>query len=153
MDTIIRKTLLSFLSERNAHRTYEEVLEDYPRQLINKKLENVDYTPWQLLEHMRITQYDILDFVTNTDYVQPSWPEGYWPKQQEATYEDWQKSYHAFVEDLTSIKNLVTDPQVDLFRPMPAGEKYTLFREVLVIIDHNACHLGQLILFKKSLAL
>ncbi|MTI31166.1 DinB family protein [Xanthovirga aplysinae] len=149
-DTLIRKEILSFLTEQNAHLRYEEVLDNYPEHLINKKLENVDYTPWQLLEHIRLCQKDILDFVVNPNYTQSSWPEGYWSKKGTASIEDWNNSYQLFLEDLSVITKLITNKELNLFEPMPAGKKYSLFREVLLIIDHNSYHLGQLALFKKT---
>ena len=146
----IRKELLALLKDHNAHLSVEQALADFPLEHINTQLPHVDYTPWQLLEHMRIAQWDIIEFVKNPDHVSPEWPEGYWPsKEIEATKETWEKTVRAFFVDLRSAEELVKNQDTDLYSPLSHAPKYTIFREILLIADHNAYHLGQLVLLKK----
>ena len=149
-EKVIRKELLAVLKDHNAHLSVEQVLADFPLERINTQLSNVDYTPWQLLEHMRLAQWDIIEFVRNPDHVSPKWPEGYWPsKEVDATKEMWEKSVKDFFNDLRSAEEVVKNTDIDLYAPLPHAPKYTIFREILLIADHNAYHLGQLVLLKK----
>ena len=152
MDTekVVRKELLALLKDHNAHLSVEEALADFPMERINAQIPHVDYTPWQLLEHMRLAQWDIIEFVRNPDHVSPKWPNGYWPsKTIEASKEAWEKSVNAFFTDLRSAAEMVKNPATDLYSSLPHAPKYTIFREILLIADHNAYHLGQLVLLKK----
>ena len=148
-EQLTRKLLLSFLQGRNAHLNLEDVLTDFPKEHMNSKIAGVEYSPWQLLEHIRLTQKDIIQFLTNPDYEMPKWPEGYWPAIKEGDVNTWDESLSALMEDLSVLEDMVRDYDKDLYSPMPAGEKYTLLREILVVIDHNAHHLGQMIMFRK----
>ena len=149
-EKVIRNELLAVLKDHNAHLSAEQVLSDFPIEHINTQLPHVDYTPWQLLEHMRLAQCDIIEFVRNSDHVSPKWPEGYWPsKEVDATKKMWEKSVKDFFTDLRSAEEMVKNPGIDLYAPLPHAPKYTIFREILLIADHNAYHLGQLVLLKK----
>ena len=148
-DEVVRKQLVAFLLEKNAHLNYEDVLSDFPVQHINSKIEGVEYTPWQLMEHIRITQRDIIEFIEDPDYVAPAWPKGYWPETTIGTDALWRESINRFFKDLKHMERIIQDPNADLYAAMPAGERYNLLREILIVIDHNSHHLGQLILFKK----
>lgn len=148
-DQTVRNLLISFLIERNAHVNMEDVLHDFPIQHINANIQGVDYTPWQLMEHVRITQLDIIRFIENSDYQAPKWPEEYWPAVKNGNEKTWKKSVQEFFKDLNHLQSIIKDPDRNLYEPMPAGEKYTLLREMLIVIDHNAHHLGQLVMFRK----
>ncbi len=148
-DQLIRDQLISFLKERNAHMNANDVLEDFPMEHIQSKIAGVEYTPWQLLEHMRLTQRDIIDFMEDPNYQTPDWPAAYWPERQPSGPDAWNTSKQQFFDDLDHLESIVKDPRTDLYQTLPAGAKYTVFREILVVIDHNSHHLGQLILFRK----
>jgi len=148
-DQTVRDLLISFLKDRHAHANSEDVLQDFPMEYINSKIENVEYSPWQLLEHMRLTQRDIIDFVEDTNYQTPDWPAAYWSERQQADSDIWNTSLQQFFDDIDHLERIVKDPNTDLYQSMPAGDKYSVFREILIVIDHNAHHLGQLILFRK----
>ncbi len=110
------------------------------------------HSAWELLEHLRISQNDILLFSQSSDYVSPGWPEGYWPAHPApAKSEDWSESVRAFRDDRATFESLVRDPNRDLSERIPWGDGQTLLREVLVLADHNAYHLGQLVLVRKLL--
>ena len=148
-DQIVRNQLISFLRERNAHVNLEDVLLNFPEEHINSKIKSIEYSPWQLQEHMRLTQRDIIDFIEDKNYQTPDWPAGYWPEKQHSNLDLWNTSVQQFFEDLTHLESIVKNPNIDLYQSMPAGDKYSVFREILIVIDHNAHHLGQLILFRK----
>ncbi len=148
-DQVVRNQLISFLKERNAHANLEDVLRNFPVEHINSKIEGIEYTPWQLLEHLRLTQRDIIDFIEDPNYQTPDFPAGYWPEKKQSDSEMWNKSVQLFFDDLDHLERLVKDPDTDLYQPMPAGDKYSVFREILIVIDHNSHHLGQIILFRK----
>lgn len=149
-EKVIRRELLAVLKDHNAHLSIPQAIADFPLEHINTQIPHVDYTPWQLLEHMRIAQWDIVEFVMNPDHVSPKWPEGYWPsKELEATKEMWEKTVNKLLADLHSAEEMVMNPDIDLYSPLPHAPKYTIFREILLIADHNAYHLGQLVLLKK----
>lgn len=112
----------------------------------------VEHTPWQLLEHLRICQWDILEFSRNAEHVSPDFPDGYWPDDEAPpTDSAWDESIAAFQADLQAMRDLVTDPQTDLYSPIPHGDGQTILREALLVADHNAYHLGQLVVVRKCL--
>ena len=103
------------------------------------------------MEHLRIAQWDILEFVKNREHVSPDWPEGYWSlKDKEATVDDWFESVKVFIGDLREVERLVEDTTITLTDPLPHAEDYTYLREIMLVADHNAYHIGQLVLFAKS---
>src|SRR5262249_9158179 len=111
-----------------------------------KKPAGFPHSAWMLLEHMRIAQWDILDFSRNAKYESLEWPEGYWPKSEAPPSDSaWEKSVRDFREDLKEMVELVSDPKTDLFAKIPWGDGQTILREALLIADHNAYHLGQLV--------
>ncbi|MDQ5839328.1 MAG: DinB family protein [Acidobacteriota bacterium] len=148
----MREQLLYLLRGGGAHIKFDEAVKDFPAGLINAKAEGVPYTPWHLLEHMRIAQWDILEFSRSASHVSPEWPEGYWPdKGREASADDWQRSVEAFRADLRAIEELAEDPATDLYARIPHGEGQTILREVLLVADHNAYHLGALVTLRRTL--
>jgi len=112
----------------------------------------VPHTPWRLLEHLRIAQWDILEFSRNPKHVSPSFPDGYWPRSDAPPdAAAWDRSVAAFRADLKAMQDLVADPATDLFALLPHGEGQTILREALLVADHNAYHLGQLVMLRRAL--
>jgi hypothetical protein len=148
----LRDHVVYLLRGGGAHLDFDTAVADMPPELRGVKPERIPYSPWQLLEHMRIAQWDILEFSRNPSHVSPPWPDGYWPETQAPPdSEAWDRSIDAFRRDLTAMQNLVTDPSADLFAPIPHGQGQTLLREALLVADHNAYHLGQLIVVRRAL--
>ncbi len=144
-DAIIREQLRALLRGGNAHMSFDEVIEKFPLGKINAKLPNFNYTPWHLLEHMRIVQWDILEFIQNPEHVSPDYPSGYWPPEEStATAAQWKKTITAFSAGLKSAQGLVKNSHTDFFSPIPHAKDYTVFREMLLIADHNAYHIGEI---------
>jgi hypothetical protein len=150
MDKDLRKHLLELLGGRSAHIGLETVLNDFPVELINERPANAPHTAWELVEHMRIAQSDILEFSRNADHVSPEFPEGYWNRQA-ASAEDWKKCVRQILADLEAMRELVADGKTDLFAEIPHGDGQTVLREALLVADHNAYHLGQLVLLWRML--
>ncbi len=151
-DAALREHLLYLLRGGGAHVNFETVIGDFPIASVNLKAEQIPYTPWQLLEHMRIAQSDILEFSRSASHVSPKWPEGYWPAAGvTADAEAWQKSIAEFRADLKAMEKLVGDSTIDLFAPIAHGSGQTLLREALLVADHNAYHLGVLSTLKRIL--
>ncbi|HEV2914882.1 MAG TPA: DinB family protein [Pyrinomonadaceae bacterium] len=152
-DKALREHLLYVLGGGGAHVDFETVVRDFPLALINRKAEHIPYTPWHVMEHMRIAQWDILMFSRDARHVSPPWPEGYWPAA--ATIADgaaWNASVESFRADLKALEELVEDPSIDLFAPIAHGDGQTILREALLVADHNAYHLGVLVTLKRILA-
>ncbi len=141
-----RAQVLALLAGGNAAMTFKQAVADYPHDQINTKPPHVSYTPWQLLEHMRITQRDILDFIQSGHYTEPSWPNDYWPPQdKDVDASAWNRTIAGFEEDLATMQALVADPTCDLHAQLTDAhaDHYTLLREALVVADHNAYHTGE----------
>ncbi|HST52768.1 MAG TPA: DinB family protein [Pyrinomonadaceae bacterium] len=151
-DRSLREHVLYLLRGGGAHIKFEDAVKDFPAELLNGKVAGVPYTPWQVLEHMRIAQWDILEFSRDPKHVSPDWPEGYWPdKSKEASEDDWRKSVERFREDLNAMQSLVEDLSTDLHAPIPHGTGQSVLREALLVADHNAYHLGVLVTLKRAL--
>jgi len=151
-DKSLRDHLLSLLSEGNAHISFDDFIKDFPAGFCGKKIEGLPYTAWQVLEHMRIAQGDILEFCRNAKHVSPKWPKGYWPGPEDLGDEKlWRKSVKTFRDDLTQMEALITDPSTDLFAKIPHGDGQTILREALLAADHNAYHLGVLLAMSRML--
>jgi hypothetical protein len=152
-DAALREHVLFLLRGGGAHVHFDEVVKDFPVETINRKVEGVPYTPWQVLEHMRLAQWDILEFSRDAAHVSPPWPEGYWADESfEADENAWRKTVEAFRADLEAVCALVEDPATDLYARIPHGEGQTILREALLVADHNAYHLGVLVVLKRALA-
>jgi hypothetical protein len=148
----VREQMLALLKGGNAHVTLDKVVKDFPAKLRGVKPEGAPHTAWQLLEHMRIAQWDILEFSRSSKHVSPEWPSGYWPKSGKPPDADgWKKSVASFEKDLKAMQNLIEDPKTDLHARIPHGTGQTIFREALLVADHNAYHLGQLVLLRRLL--
>jgi DinB family protein len=148
----LRQHLTNFLTKAEAHVDLESELKHFPRQLRGRKPPGAPHTPWQLLEHIRIAQWDILEFSRDAKHKSPKWPEGYWPKT-EAPPDDkaWDKSVKQVLADLKAMVELAGKPKSDLFAKISHGDGQTLLREVLLVVDHNAYHLGQLVMLRRIL--
>ena len=153
-DKAMREELVALLRGGNAHMSFDAAVSGFPMEEINRQVPNGTYKVWHLLEHMRIAQRDILEFVRNPDHVSPVFPDGYWPRPDEtATPAMWKKSVSAIRSDLKAVQELAADPKTDLLRPIPHAKAYTVFREILLIADHNAYHLGELVSVRRILNL
>jgi DinB family protein len=151
-DRSLREHVLSLLKGDNAHADFETAIKDMPPDLQGKRPEGSAHSPWEILEHMRIAQRDILEFTRNPEHVSPDFPGGYWPSASQPPNEKaWNRATDAFRSDLAAISALVADDKNDLFAPLPHGDGQTLLREALLIADHNAYHLGELILLRRLL--
>ncbi len=149
-EEILRSQLLALLQGGNAHMGIDDAVADFPMEFINQHPPNVTYTPWHLLEHLRITQFDILEFVRNPEYVSPQWPEGYWPAPgASATPERWQQTIDAFKADLQAIQDIVQDPGTQILAELPHAQGYTMLREILLVADHNAYHIGEFAILRQ----
>ncbi len=150
----VREQLVDLLKGGNAHMTFSDAVSGFPLKEINRKLPNATYTIWHLLEHMRIAQWDILEFARNPDHVSPDFPAGYWPRVDEmATVSKWKKTVKDFESDLKAVEKLVKDPKTDLFRPIPHAKDYTVFLEILTLADHNAYHIGEFVSIRRLLSM
>jgi hypothetical protein len=151
-DKPVREHLRNLLKSRQAHVNFERVLADFPRDLRGRRPEGIPYSAWELLEHLRIAQWDILEFSRDSQHLSPEFPKGYWPSSSEPVDENaWENSLVSFQADLQAMADLVTDPTTDLFSPFSHGTGQTILREVLLVADHNAYHLGQLVLVRRFL--
>lgn len=150
----LREHLVANLSGGHAHILFEDAIADWPPALRGAKPADQPFTPWRLLEHIRISQWDIVEFAKSAKHVSPKWPEGYWPKEDAPLdAAAWDKSVAQVGRDLKAMERLVSDSKTDLFARIPHGTGQTILREALVLADHNSYHLGQLVLLKRLLGL
>lgn len=151
-DKALRQHLVKLLKGGDAHATFEDAVAHLPAELRGKRPEGAEHSPWQLLEHLRLAQWDILDFSRNPEYKSLKWPEDYWPAKPAPPAERaWEKSVQSFRDDLEAVCELVADEKTDLFAKIPHGDGQTILREALLVADHNAYHVGQLVLVRKLL--
>ena len=151
-DQSLREQLISLLKGGNAHVSFDAFIKDFPLEKCGQRIEGLPYTAWQVLEHMRIAQWDILEFSRDAKHVSPKWPKGYWPDEGETgTDQLWNETVEKFRTDLTAFSDLISDPATDLFAKIPHGTGQTVLREVLVLADHNSNHLGALIVMARLL--
>ena len=150
-DKSLRKHLVELLKGGNAHVGFADAFADFPEDKRGAFAPGLPHTGWQLLEHLRIAQWDILEFSRSPKHASPEFPEGYWPKTPLPPEADWNKSLKAFQRDLQSMIALVSNPRADLYAPFPWGAGQTLLRQALLLADHNAYHLGQLVDLRRAL--
>lgn len=151
-NVLLREQLLQLLAGRHAHMTIEEAVEDFPPEAMNEVPSNVAYTPWQLLEHIRIAQWDILEFIRDPEHVSPDWPDGYWPaRSKQADEQMWENSVQRLLADREALAVIVRNPETELYAPLPHAPDYTILREILVVADHTAYHLGELGMMRQVL--
>lgn len=147
---VLRRQLADLLDGEGAHMPFEEAVADFPDEAINRQPPNVGYTPWALLEHLRITQVDILEYVTDPEYKERSWPDDYWPDPAAiATREVFDATIRAFLVDRAALRGLLTDPSRDLFAVIPGSPGHTLLREIRIDADHNAYHIGEFAILRQ----
>ena len=152
-DLSLRKHLTALLEMRGAHLTHAPLLDDWPAALRGRIVEGVPYSAWQLLEHMRIAQRDMIDFSRSSEYKEKKFPDDYWPQEAELPDDGaWDRSVAAFRSDLKEMIGMVNDSANDLFAEIPWGDGHTLLREALQVADHNAYHLGQLVILHRHLS-
>lgn len=150
---VVREYLANALDWKSAHIGMDDVFGRFGPATYGVRVEPLPYSAWQLVEHMRITQRDILDFCRDPSYQEPHWPDDYWPTEAApAGSAHWDTALQAFRQDLADMKRLVSDEGIDLLAPIPHGDGQTYLREALLVIDHNAYHLGQLVVLWRLVA-
>ena len=153
-DKPVRDHLVKLLKGGQAHATFDDAVKALPAALRGKRPRGAEHSPWEILEHMRIAQRDILDFSINPQYKTMKWPDDYWPKTPAPpNASSWEKSVKSFRDDLSAVKKLVSDPKNYLFKKIPWGEGQTILREALLVSNHNSHHLGQLIDVRRTLGI
>ncbi len=150
----LRKQLAELLAGGGAHAKFEDVVAGLPEKMRGRKAEGLPHSPWMLLEHLRIAQHDILEFSRDAKHASPEWPEGYWPDAEAPpSAAAWNSSMKKFRGDLKAMASLVKNPEVDLFAKIPWGDGQTVLREALLVADHNAYHLAQLVDVRRALGI
>jgi len=145
-DKALRKHLIDLLQGGNAHVKFDDVIENFPPEVRGQKAANLPHSAWMLLEHMRIAQWDILEFSRSRKHKSPAWPKGYWPATADPpTAAQWNASIKQFHSDLKEMEDLVANPKTDLFAKIPWGNGQTILREAFLVADHNAYHLAQIL--------
>jgi DinB superfamily len=148
----LREHVLDLLGGGHAHLDFEKAIAGLPAELRGARPPGLPHTPWRLLEHMRIAQWDILRFSIDPKHISPEFPDGYWPEGDSPPDSDaWEQSIEAFRAELRAMMDLVSNRETDLFKPIPHGQGQTILREALLVADHNAYHLGQLVVVRRLL--
>ncbi len=151
-DKLLRQELINYLKKPHTHMSLQDALKDFPMERINDNPQGVPYSFWEMLEHIRISQWDMIDFMQNENYKEIEWPKDYWPSNEiKATKEMWDKSIEKFNDDLKILEKIIENPENDLHAPIKHGSGQTILREVLQIIDHNGYHIGELIIMRRNL--
>jgi hypothetical protein len=144
--------LVELLEGGHAHITFDAAVKNWPAKLRGIRPKGAAHSAWEILEHLRLAQWDILEFTRNPKHVSPEWPSGYWPKSPAPpSAKAWDKTIQSFRADLRSMIKLVQNKKTDLFAPLPHGSGQTVLREALLLADHNAYHLGELLLLRRLL--
>ena len=152
-DEALRQQVLSLLKGGNAHADFDTAFKDFPANLRGTRPKGAEHSPWDVLEHLRIAQWDILEFSRNPKHKSPDFPGGYWPHTASPPDEGaWDKSIKSFRADLEAMSKLVADESTDLFAKIPHGDDQTILREALLVADHNAYHLGEAVLLRRLLS-
>ena len=148
----LRAHVIELLQGGHAHASFDAAVSGFPVDQAGGKPGDAPHSGWQLLEHLRIAQWDILEFCRNPKHISPQWPEGYWPERDAPqAKQDWAQSARSFRADLKAMTELIADPANDLLAPLPYGKGQTLLREALLLADHNSYHLGQLVMLRRLL--
>ena len=151
-DKSLREHVVNLLKGGSAHVSFDNAIKDLPADFRGKRPKGAEHSPWELLEHTRIALWDILEFTRNPKHVSPEFPAGYWPASPAPPdAKAWDKSVNAFRADLKALADLVADERTDLLAPLVHGDGQTVLREALVAADHNAYHLGELVLLRRLL--
>jgi len=153
-DAALRDQLARLLDWHEAHVGFDKAVAGIPPELRGNRPAGLPYSPWQLIEHLRITQHDILDFCRNPTYEEMKWPDDYWPSSNApASTAKWEDSLNQFRRDREALQGLAKDPNVDLFARIPHGTGQTYIRELLLVADHTSHHVGQLIVVRRLLGI
>jgi hypothetical protein len=151
-DQALREHLVKLLKGGDAHADFEKAIHRFPVEARGKRPKGAEHSPWEVLEHLRIALWDILDFSRNPNYKAREWPREYWPETQAPPNASaWNRSVKAFQKDLQAMCDLVADENANLYAKIPHGDGQTILREALVAADHNAYHLGELVLLRRQL--
>ena len=154
-DAALREQLVALLKGGHAHATLDDAVAQFPADRIGERPQGLPYSAWQLVEHIRITLHDLLEFSTNAEYVEPDWPSGYWSKNAvPGKDESWNATQKAIQADMKSFEALVHSPNSNLYATIPWGKNgETLLREVLLAADHTSYHVGELVLLRRVLGI
>ncbi len=145
-----RKQIVSLLRGEHAHMSFSDMVKNFPAEHYNTKPTNVSYSFWHLLEHLRITQHDVLDFMKNPKYTYIKWPDAYWPKPDALAREkEWKKTVNGFLKDLSDLEAMALDSALDLYAKIPWGEGQTNYREFIVVGNHNSYHIGEFAILRQ----
>jgi hypothetical protein len=148
----VREQVLALLHGGNAHVTFDAAIKDFPAELRGVRPDGAPHSAWELLEHLRIAQWDILEFSRSAKHASPDWPAGYWPPSPKPPNDAaWTKSISSIRKDLAAMEKLVADPKTDLYAKIPHGTGQNILREALLIADHSAYHVGQIVLLRQLL--
>lgn len=152
-DESLRSHVLYLLGGGGAHLDFDAAVDALPPELRGEQPDGISHTPWRLVEHMRLCQWDILEYSRNPNHESPPFPQGYWPGEDAPpSPAAWDETLDAFRNDLRAMRDLIADPDRDLLTPFPHGEPgHTLLREALLVADHNAYHIGQLVVVRRAL--
>ena len=151
-DQGLREELVQLLVGGGAHATFEDAVKGFPEHLRDKRIDGVAHTPWQILEHLRLAQWDILEFCRNPAHESPPWPEGYWPKDSVPPSDmAWDNRVTIFLKDRAALTGWIQDPKVDLLAPVPEEDGPSLLHELVITAQHNSYHIGQLLLLRRAL--
>jgi hypothetical protein len=146
----VRRQLIELLEAKGAHMPFESAVADFPPEGINRRAPQSPYTPWHLLEHIRFAQADILDYIRNRGYLEPSWPDEYWPpRDATATPAEFQATIDEFLRDRAALREVIADPSSDLFAVIPDSAGHTIFREIRITGAHNAYHIGEFAILRQ----
>jgi uncharacterized damage-inducible protein DinB len=154
LDEGVRDQLRRMLAWEEAHSGLESVVEGIPSRMRGVVPQGLPYSAWQLLEHIRLAQHDILDFCRNPNYTELHWPDDYWPRNPDPpNAEAWDASLAAFRRDREALQQLAIDSSIDLLAPIPHGTGQTILRELLLVADHTSYHIGQLVVLRRALGI
>jgi hypothetical protein len=146
--------LVELLQGGHAHITFDDAVKNWPAKLQGIRPKGAAHSAWEVLEHLRLAQWDILEFTRNPKHISPEWPAGYWPKTQAPlSSKAWNNAIKSFRADRNAMIKLVQNKSTDFFTPLPHGSGQTVLREALLLADHNAYHLGELLLLRRLLGL
>ncbi len=155
-DAELRNQLVRMLTIRQAHMGFEDAVANFPEAHINTSPPHCDYTFWHLLEHIRICQKDILDYIADDNYKWPNFPDDFWPaKSTKTDLAGWQRTIDAFYADRQALVDIINDPNTDLFTPLPNSgrHQHNILREINIIANHNAYHTGEIGILRQTMGL
>jgi hypothetical protein len=152
-ESAIVDELVSLLRKGNAHASLDDALDGIPIEKINIRVDNLPYSVWELADHIRISQWDIVEFCKDPTHVSPQWPSGYWPSNKKPTEKEWKKCLNDINEDRERMISLLKTAGSKLFETFPYGSGQSLFREALVLADHNSYHTGEIIVLRRLLGI